>query len=668
MSRPGPSDLRPPEERDDAGPLRHLTTRRKFLLAGVLAGTGVAGLADALDNDGALADLWAGWAALGQAYNVAGNLWVGPDSAKADVTASSGRMYMATDKQIDYYGDGGTWVEYGYGTAANPGPPVYTEAVTADDLDTKGRPFYSVKGFGATGDGSTDDTSAINSAISQVKSDGGGYLYFPPGTYRITSAISTIDFDNVTIGGIRGASIIELEDTDLDVTGGFPMLDIAGSSGDLLKGVVVENLTLDYRKSAHSGTASSGNDIIDGQYLDSAVFRNIDLLNSSYDGIDLDDCQDTTIAFCKADSCDGYGYHTSENTVRNRVLACQGIDCGVAQNRGAFDLFTSASDSYYIGLIAIDGHRGINIQGDNANVWGLYVKDTASFGIRTTGNNHNIDAATVVDCGADVTASVVIFSTDTAVSKVRVELPNITSSTHNGFTVSTNGDTRLIHCYSEDAPDNGFQLNEPATLIECEAKNNGTHGAEFEKGGNRVMGGKYSSNSNNGLVFRDADDVITGDPDISGNSGGDIIAGTRTKWDGVIAGGPIGGTDLSSTSGQVDNDLGVHDGTGTLPDNVYCLWDGSNWRPLSPVTFTYTGDGTATQTVAADFQFETVQIEEADNPDIELLRRGDTRVVLSGSSMPGSFSINSDGGFDVGNGTGDQDPNTDTETYNVWAA
>ena len=43
--------------------------------------------------------------------------------------------------------------------------------------------WYSVKDFGATGDGTTDDSTAINSGLDYVKANG-GTLWFPDGTYR----------------------------------------------------------------------------------------------------------------------------------------------------------------------------------------------------------------------------------------------------------------------------------------------------------------------------------------------------------------------------------------------------------------------------------------------------------------------------------------------------
>jgi polygalacturonase len=43
--------------------------------------------------------------------------------------------------------------------------------------------FFSVRDFGAVGDGARIDSPAINKAIDHVASLGGGVVYFPPGTY-----------------------------------------------------------------------------------------------------------------------------------------------------------------------------------------------------------------------------------------------------------------------------------------------------------------------------------------------------------------------------------------------------------------------------------------------------------------------------------------------------
>jgi len=50
---------------------------------------------------------------------------------------------------------------------------------------------FNVQTFGAIGNGSTDDTTSINSAIAALNTAGGGELYFPKGTYKIGSGATT---------------------------------------------------------------------------------------------------------------------------------------------------------------------------------------------------------------------------------------------------------------------------------------------------------------------------------------------------------------------------------------------------------------------------------------------------------------------------------------------
>ena len=47
---------------------------------------------------------------------------------------------------------------------------------------------YNVKDFGATGDGSTNDTAAVSKAIETASNDGGGTVNFPAGKYMVASA------------------------------------------------------------------------------------------------------------------------------------------------------------------------------------------------------------------------------------------------------------------------------------------------------------------------------------------------------------------------------------------------------------------------------------------------------------------------------------------------
>jgi hypothetical protein len=67
--------------------------------------------------------------------------------------------------------------------------------------------YYNVKTYGAVGDGVNDDTSAIQSAIDAAESVGGGTIFLPDGTYKITSTL-TITSDDVGIQSNSGKSIL----------------------------------------------------------------------------------------------------------------------------------------------------------------------------------------------------------------------------------------------------------------------------------------------------------------------------------------------------------------------------------------------------------------------------------------------------------------------------
>jgi hypothetical protein len=88
---------------------------------------------------------------------------------------------------------------------------------TASDSASSGNlvtPVYNVKTYGATGDGVTDDTASINTALSALALTGtrGGSLYFPAGTYKFTSRLQigvSASQKNVKITGDGLSSILK---------------------------------------------------------------------------------------------------------------------------------------------------------------------------------------------------------------------------------------------------------------------------------------------------------------------------------------------------------------------------------------------------------------------------------------------------------------------------
>lgn len=87
--------------------------------------------------------------------------------------------------------------------------PPFTGALTSGyTVEDKLSQAISVKDFGAVGDGTADDTAAIQDAIDSFAS-GQGTIYFPKGRYLITSTI-TIDQDRINLVG-EGVWVTEIQ-------------------------------------------------------------------------------------------------------------------------------------------------------------------------------------------------------------------------------------------------------------------------------------------------------------------------------------------------------------------------------------------------------------------------------------------------------------------------
>ena len=96
---------------------------------------------------------------------------------------------------------------------------------------------YNVMDYGAYGDGTTDDTDAIQAAIDAAEAQGHGTVQVPAGTYRVASGL-TVEADDIRlIGEGLGSAIVA------DTTINGPILTI-GVEGDNVDDVIVEGLNI----------------------------------------------------------------------------------------------------------------------------------------------------------------------------------------------------------------------------------------------------------------------------------------------------------------------------------------------------------------------------------------------------------------------------------------
>ena len=116
------------------------------------------------------------------------------------------------------------------------------------------RGYYDVTDYGAKGDGATDDTAAIQSAINAAQTAGGGVVWIPPATFKVTGTTHAliVTGDNVTIQGTGPGSVIAHGSTTGDTL--FVQKDATG----VLRNESVSVRDLQFKPSV---TKTAGNEV-----------------------------------------------------------------------------------------------------------------------------------------------------------------------------------------------------------------------------------------------------------------------------------------------------------------------------------------------------------------------------------------------------------------------
>lgn len=115
---------------------------------------------------------------------------------------------------------------------------------------------YNVKGYGAVGNGTADDTTAVQNAINAASGAGGGIVLFTPGTYLCSTL--TLPSRVAIVGSGVDATILKLKDATnaaLIRSTGFSGLTGGTSSGGT-HSWAVKNLSIDGNKA--NNTAGCG--------------------------------------------------------------------------------------------------------------------------------------------------------------------------------------------------------------------------------------------------------------------------------------------------------------------------------------------------------------------------------------------------------------------------
>lgn len=182
--------------------------------------------------------------------------------------------------------------------------------------------YYNVQNYGAKGDGSTDDTSAISATITACLAGGGGVVFFPAGTY-ITSSQVTIGGNNVTLMGTGIGSVVKAKST-ADFT---LMLYATGRTGLCIKDMV----------------------------FDANQASRVGILTGIGGAISLSTCTDCFVINVIVKNTIGYTAISAAafalNGTRIQAIGCTAEDCGIA-GKTSDGFFTAGTQILTVGCIA----------------------------------------------------------------------------------------------------------------------------------------------------------------------------------------------------------------------------------------------------------------------------------------------------------------------------
>lgn len=271
----------------------------------------------------------------------------------------------------------------------------------AGTLLDKGEIVFDVKAFGAIGNGIADDTTAIQSAVDACHTAGGGIVWFPAGTYKISSnpiklysgsTPTVVAYKNITLLGAGSepstGSIISQTTTGVDVI--KALNDVAnGAQGT---NNVIKNLALTF-----SGTATnSGNGIY--------------LAQQSANGLPFQQwqIQNVTVSGCQGTGKYGFNF---ESIIVSTIQDCMAVLCsnGFYLNGAVSGQYSSVSTSTtFLNCYANLNANGVNGFRCTDNAYVTYDCCAVDYGASSTGVAYLIEGSnsvTLTSCGYELSGT-----------------------------------------------------------------------------------------------------------------------------------------------------------------------------------------------------------------------------------------------------------------------
>jgi hypothetical protein len=420
----------------------------------------------------------------------------------------------------------GVNMTYATGSTASPTRAVQKNYARTDQL------AYNVKDHGVVGDGTVNDTTAIQAVIDACSAAGGGEVFFPESTYKITTTL-TMRSNVALVGAGDGSTIINQTSTTANA--------ITGSD---LQRVSIRDLCL---SGPGSGSGIGVNfDLVSNGATLYVTMQNVTVKLFGGDGIKIKIPIVSSFDRVVADTCGGWGFNFygiitgggSPGTSCS-LRACYANGCTTGGYRlyklAYVALEACAADNMPVGYLIEQGWScalyspgtegntiGVEINGGYGNsVYNSFVYNNKGTGIWVTGTAHLVGLYQVVEVSPNGTATK-FLKVDTGSYATITGQSNVTANDFSGVVtiLDDGGNGMVVPGYAYFS--GGVEINN--------ALNMDLH---------KITSLAYGTVSTDAAAF--------GQIPVAGTTAGTYAAGNDSRITGAIQSGATAGGDLSGT-------------------------------------------------------------------------------------------------------------------------
>jgi hypothetical protein len=211
-------------------------------------------------------------------------------------------------------------------------------------------PVFDVKAAGAVGDGIADDTDIILALVAEIEAAGGGILFFPVGTYLLTSKIVISADTDFWIQGTGDQTCIIKHRVAGDVA-----IQIGDTTAQRTADIQLNGFLVD-----GDGTTSHA---VLVQRVQNGFYHDFRIQNCGGDGLRLDRCYATSVSRVRVGTCGGHGIHATQaisNFGNDHLILLDNLLLG---NTGTGIYIEGAAPGLFIMYNDIEGN-GVGLQID----------------------------------------------------------------------------------------------------------------------------------------------------------------------------------------------------------------------------------------------------------------------------------------------------------------